>query len=269
MRLVLISLLVLAATGCGGSAGGRHVVASFYPLAWAAEQIGGPQLHVRNLTPPGAEPHDIELSPREVGAIQTADVVLSLSRTFQPSVADAAKDARGTVVEVGSGLEDPHIWLDPLRFAAVVERVGAALGRPARGRALAARVRALDPLYRRGLAHCARREFVSTHAAFSYLAARYGLRMVAVTGIDPESEAAPRKIASLVALVRREHVRTVFFEPLASPRLARTVAREARVRTAVLDPIEGLTPAEQRAGADYLTLMRQNLRALRGALGCR
>jgi len=262
--------MVLVAAGCGGQArSGRSVVASFYPLAWAAQETGGAGVHVRNLTPPGAEPHDIELTPREVGAIQKADVVLLLSHDFQPSVSDAARDARGTVVEVGGPeLPDPHVWLDPMRFARVAERIGNALGRPRRGAALATRIRRLDAEYRRGLAHCARREFVTTHGAFAYLAARYGLKMVAITGIDPEAEASPRKLASLAALVRRDGVGTVFFERLVSPKLAETVAREAHVRTAVLDPIEGLTPAEQKAGVDYLVLMRQNLRALRLALRC-
>jgi zinc transport system substrate-binding protein len=95
------------------------------------------------------------------------------------------------------------------------------------------------------------------------------LRQIAITGIDPESEPSPKSLAHLTQLVRREHISTVFFERLVSPKLAQTVAREAGAKTAVLDPIEGLTADEQRQGATYFSLMRQNLRELRTVLGCR
>jgi zinc transport system substrate-binding protein len=282
MRIVLV-LGIAALAGCGSSSSssGRSIVAAFYPVAWAAEQIGGPTVNVHNLTPSGAEPHDIELTPQEVAEIQTAKVVFYLSHDFQPAVADAVRAARGTTFDVlqgqtltpgvgdESGKTDPHVWLDPVRFAAIVRKMGVTLGRPAQGRALAARILRLDGEYRRGLAHCARHEFVSSHAAFAYLAARYGLHMVAITGVDPESEPSAQKLASLAELVRRDHIHTVFFERLVSPKLAETVAREAGAKTAVLDPIEGLTPSEEKQGFDYLSLMRQNLQALRQELGCR
>lgn len=249
------------------------MVAAFYPLAFAAQAIGGPSVHVRNLTPAGAEPHDIELTPNDVAEVQQASVVLYLSGGFQPALEDAVHDAHGTRVDVLQGLPvragDPHVWLDPVLYARIVRRVGAALGRPRAARALAARVLALDGSYRRGLAHCARRVFVTTHAAFGYLAARYGMTQIAITGIDPESEPTAQKLASLATLVRRDHIRRVFFERLVSPRLAQTVARETGVGTAVLDPIEGLTSSEAAHGETYLTLMRQNLAALRMELGCR
>jgi zinc transport system substrate-binding protein len=280
MRIVLVTLLTVAAAGCGpatGAKGKTTVVAAFYPLAFVAGQIGGPKVDVANLTPAGAEPHDIELTPGDVARIQTADVVLYLSHGFQPAVEQALGGAKGKRVDVlaGFGLReeagktDPHVWLDPALFARVVRRVGSALDRPGRANELAARVLALDRDYRAGLAHCARRDFVTSHAAFGYLAARYHLRQIPITGIDPESEPSPKRLASLIALVRREHVSTVFFERLVSPRLAETVARDAGARTAVLDPIEGLTSSEQAHGDDYLTLMRRNLRELRSALGCR
>jgi zinc transport system substrate-binding protein len=282
--VVVVTALALCAAGCGdasGANGRERIVAAFYPLAFAAEQVGGARVDVKNLTPPGAEPHDVELTPREVGDLQRADVVLYLSHGFQPAVEQAVDGAQGKRVDAlagiglrkGGGKEsdkaDPHVWLDPVLFARVVERVGAALGRPRRAEALARRVRALDGRYRSGLASCARRRFVTTHAAFGYLARRYGLHEVAITGIDPESEPSPQRLAELIGLVRREHIGTVFFERLVSPRLARTIARDAGARASVLDPIEGLTGDEERRGADYFTLMRQNLAALREALGCR
>lgn len=284
MRIVPVFLLAaFLLSGCNSASGGggKDVVAAFYPLAFAAEQIGRPSLHVHNLTPPGAEPHDIELTPRDIARIQTAGVVLYLSHDFQPAVEQAVKGATGKRVDVLSGFDlrqgvgdeagraDPHVWLDPVRLAQIVQRIGAALGRPARAAALARTLSALDSEYRAGLAHCARNDFVTSHAAFGYLAARYGLHQIPITGIDPESEPSPSHLHALISLVRREHVTTVFFERLVSPKLAETVARDAGAKAEVLDPIEGLTPAEQSQGLDYLGLMRQNLRALRLALGCR
>ena len=239
------------------------------------------RVHVQNLTPAGAEPHDIELTPRQVADIQRAAVVLYLSHDFQPAVQEAVRDAKGKRVDVLSGLDlapgvgdesgkaDPHVWLDPVLYERIVRRVGASLHRPRAAARLVARVRGVDRAYRAGLAHCERRTFVTSHAAFGYLAARYGLHQIAITGIDPESEPSARKLASLAQLVRSLHIDTVFFERLVSPRLAETVAREAGVHTAVLDPIEGLTPSEADAGATYLSLMRQNLAELRRVLGCR
>jgi zinc transport system substrate-binding protein len=282
--LLLAAVFAAAAAGCGsatGADGRRTVVAAFYPLAFAAERIGGAQVDVRNLTPAGVEPHDIELAPREVADLQKANVVLYLSQGFQPAVEQAVAGATGKRVDVlgGIGLRrgvgdeagkaDPHVWLDPVLYARIVERVGAVLGRPGRANALATRIRALDARYRSGLARCARRDFVTSHAAFGYLAARYHLHQIPVTGIDPQSEPSPQRLKALIELVRRERIRTIFFERLVSPRLAETIARDAGAKARVLDPIEGLTPAEQDRGLTYLTLMRQNLSELRAALGCR
>ena len=278
--LILVSVAVLAGCGSGGSGGKNSVVAAFYPLAYAAEKIGGPRYHVENLTPPGAEPHDLELTPREVGGIVNASVVLYLSHGFQPAVSKAVEQARGLEVDVLAGLPlhrnvggeagltaDPHVWLDPLLFARIGTKIGAALHRPSS--AFVTDMRKLDRAYRNGLRDCKRREIVTSHAAFGYLAARYGLEQVAITGLAPESEPSPQQLAHVVEIVRRTHATTVFFETLVSPRLAETVAREVGARTAVLDPIEGLTPDEQKRGDDYLTLMRRNLVALRKALACR
>jgi zinc transport system substrate-binding protein len=284
-RIVLILVLWTVAAGCGsnsGDGGRTTVVAAFYPLAYAAERVGGAAVAVDNLTPPGSEPHDLELAPRTVERIVRADVVLYLGHGFQPAVSDAVKQAQGKTVDLLAGLPldeapageegltaDPHVWLDPVLFGQITERIGAVLHAPGRADSLVADLRRLDAEYRQGLAHCARKEFVTSHAAFGYLARRYGLIQVPITGLEPESEPTARQLADVVKLVRRTHATTIFFETLVSPRLAKTVAREVGARTAVLDPIEGLTPTEQTRGENYLSLMRQNLAALRRALACR
>jgi zinc transport system substrate-binding protein len=277
-RTVLIFLLVAVAataSGCGGGGDakgeGDEVVAAFYPLAFLAEQMA-PGAAVRNLTPPGAEPHDLELSPRDVAGLREARRVLYLGGGFMPSLEDAI-DGRSNAVDLLAGVpridDDPHVWLDPGRYASLARRVAAALGDPAAADALVSRLGRLDREFRDGLAHCRRREIVTSHAAFGYLAAAYGLEQVALTGLSPEAEPSPRRLETLVERIRRERATTVFFETLVSPKLAETVAREAGARTAVLDPLEGLADEDAARGDDYFDVMRRNLAALRAALGCR
>jgi zinc transport system substrate-binding protein len=278
MRIILIlAACCLALPACGGRSGGgkERVVAGFYPLAFAAQQLGGRQVEVENLTPPGAEPHDIEISPSDVEAVRSADLVLLLGRGFQPELERAAGSGDNVLHVLDTpGLDvraddDPHVWLDPVRYALIVRRIGEALGASAAAGRLDERLRRLDAQYRRGLAHCARHEIVTSHEAFAYLARRYGLEQVAITGLSPEAEPTPQRLADVIQTVRKTHATTVFFEPLVSPRVAQTVARETGARTAVLDPIEGLTSDEQARGDDYFSLMRTNLTALREGLGCR
>jgi zinc transport system substrate-binding protein len=280
--LILILIITVAAgvvvlPGCGGSSSGsghEDVVAGFYPLAFAAEEIAESSAEVTNLTPPGTEPHDLELSPRDVADVQDADLVLLLGHGFQPQLEEAAEGGNDVLELLDApGLDvlpdDPHVWLDPVRYATMVRRIGTALGRPAQASELGARLRALDDEYRAGLADCERRELVTSHQAFGYLADRYGLEQVAVTGLSPESEVSPGKLEEVLHRVRETGATTVFVEPLVSPRIAETVARETDAATAVLDPIEGLTEDEAAAGDDYFSLMRRNLDTLRAGLGCR
>jgi zinc transport system substrate-binding protein len=266
----------LAACGGGGAPGGKEsVVASFYPLAFAAEEIGGDRVDVHNLTPAGAEPHDLEVSPRDVAEVHDADLVLLLGRGFQPQLEDAAGSGPNVLRLLDTpGLAlhpngDPHVWLDPLRYAKIVARIGRAFGDESAAARLVDRLHALDSEYRRGLAHCERRDIVTSHEAFAYLAERYGLRQIAITGISPEAEPEPGELARVVALARERGVTTIYFETLVSPRIAETVARETGTKTAVLDPIEGLTKDAVARGENYFTRMRANLHALEQGLGCR
>jgi zinc transport system substrate-binding protein len=290
---IVLTFVLLAATACGGAHegdSGEHVIAAFYPIAYAAERIS-PGADVENLTPAGAEPHDLELSPRDVEDIADAAVVLYFEG-FMPALDDAVGDHEGAVDLLadlrllpaaeahehgdGSGKEqteeaerDPHVWLDPLRYAAIARQIGVALEEPDAAGRLTADLRALDREYRRGLATCERRQIVTSHAAFGYLADVYELEQIPLTGVSPEAEPSARAIEGLVDEVQEEGATTVFFETLVSPRLAETVAREAGARVAVLNPLEGLTKDEIEDGADYFSIMRENLAALREALGCK
>jgi zinc transport system substrate-binding protein len=299
MRTVLI--LVLACTSllqaCGdeatdGSDDRVSVVASFYPLAFVAERIGGECVSVTNLTPPGIEPHDIELSPDAVESIATADVVLYLGGGFQPAIEDAVRDASGEAVDLldvvsttpaegevaAEGLiVDPHVWLDPGRFASIsvaitdaIDRTGAAGSCDVAGAAasLRADLESLDDDFHTSMGGCERDLIVTDHAAFGYLASAYGLRQEAIAGLEPETEPSARRLAALIDLVELEGVTTILTEELVAPDVAETLAGEAGVHTAVLYTIEGLTDEESAAGEDYLSLMRKNIETLRVALDC-
>lgn len=270
---LLLALLPAPLAGCAGAgepeAETPTVAAAFYPLAWAAEQLRGDTVEVVNLTPPGVEPHDVELTPRDVVAIRSATLVVYVGGGFQPAVEDAVADRDGPSIDLLDGDHDPHLWLDPIRFAGAVERVAERLGRAGSAHGLIRRIKRLDEEYRSGLARCARRTLVTSHAAFGHLARRYGLTELSLAGRSPEAEPGPRAIERLVESVRESGATTVFTEPLVSDRLAQTVASEAGVEVAVLDPIEGLSEERLAAGEDYLTIMRDNLATLRGALGCR
>jgi zinc transport system substrate-binding protein len=295
-RIVLTLVSLLVATACGGSddgGSGERVIASFYPIAYAAERVA-PEADVENLTPPGAEPHDLELSPRKVEEIEDADVVLYFGAGFMPALEETVDDHEGAVDLLsgqtllaaaeghGHGAaeeseeehaeesgRDPHVWLDPTRFAAIARAIADALEERHGADALVADLEELDAEYRAGLATCERRQIVTSHAAFGYLADAYDLKQIPLTGVSPEAEPSAQAVEELVDEVREEGATTVFFETLVSPELAETVAREADAETAVLNPLEGLTEDEIEDGADYFTVMRENLATLRKALGCR
>jgi zinc transport system substrate-binding protein len=258
------------------SGSAEHVVAGFYPLAFAAQEVGGPEIEVDNLTPPGVEPHDLEVSSNDVRALQSADLVLLMGRGFQPQLEEAAGQGDSQVVELldTPGLDllgdgDPHVWLDPVRYATIVERIAVALGDESAAERMVGRLRDLDRTFRAGLAHCRRHSIVTSHEAFAYLAQRYGLRQIPILGLSPEAEPSPGELSHVTDRVRASDATTVFGESLLSPRLTDTVARETGARTAVLNPVEALTSRQEDRGDDYFTLMHRNLATLRAGLGCR
>ncbi|MFH0175839.1 metal ABC transporter substrate-binding protein [Streptomyces cacaoi] len=276
------------------------VVASFYPMAFLAEQIGGAHVNVSSLTEPGQEPHDLEISAQQTAALQESDAVLYL-KDLQPSVDDAVAqseiktkiDAASLTTlekhgnEVGghaaehddheneelSGL-DPHIWLDPVRYSQVAEGVGKAFEKAdpdhaadykANTAALVKKLGALNTQFKDGLANTKTKVFVTTHAAFGYLAERYGLTEEAINGLDPESEPSAARVKELEKMAKADGVTTVFYETLVSDKTAKTIASDANLKTDVLDPIEGIT--KKSRGTDYFSVQEANLKALKTALG--
>lgn len=293
--IAALSTALLLAAGCGstssGDAGKTQVIASSYPFAFVAEQVGGTNVAVENLTSPGVEPHDLELKPRQVGAVQNADLVI-FERKFQASVDQAVDQAdrpdTGTIdiaglidmkpIQAGAegahghGGMDPHVWLDPTNMSILTDAVADRLSTldPEHAgdyRANADKLRAaltdLDERFRAGLADCRIKTIVTSHAAFQYLTDRYGLTQVPIAGIDPSNEPSPAQLADIAKLVQRDKITTIFTEELVSPAIADTVAKTTGVRTATLDPIEGLS--DDTAHEDYLTLMTKNLATLKKA----
>lgn len=263
------------------------VVVAFYPFQFIAERVGGDRARVHSLTEPGSEPHDLELTPQQVGSIGTADLVI-YERTFQPAVDEAvAQSGNAAVLDTssvvalqpateGDGGSDPHVWLDPTNMATITAEVSRRLSDAdpshateyaARAGALEKELTGLDADFRGGLANCARTEFVTTHAAFGYLARRYQLTQIGISGLSPDTEPSPARIAEVQTEARRHGVTTIFYETLVSPAVATSIAADLGLQTDVLDPIEGIT-AESR-GTDYPGVMRANLIALQKGNGCR
>ena len=299
-----LGLATLSACSTDSAAAGNtdkfDVVASFYPMAYLAEQIGGTHVNVSTLTEPGQEPHDLEISAKQRVQVEQSDAILYL-KNLQPSVDDAVAqsgvqtkiDAASLTTlekhgnEVGghsaehdtseneelSGL-DPHIWLDPVRYAQVAEGVGKAFEKADPDHAAdykkntAALVKKLDALntqFKDGLADTDTKVFVTTHAAFGYLAERYGLTEEAISGLDPESEPSAARVKDLEKMAKADGVTTVFYETLVSDKTAKTIAADSGLKTDVLDPIEGITSKSR--GKDYISVQEANLKALQTALG--
>ncbi|MFJ6660789.1 zinc ABC transporter substrate-binding protein [Streptomyces sp. NPDC091377] len=304
--LGLAALTACSTDDTAGNTGKFDVVASFYPMQFLAEQIGGDHVNVTTLTEPGQEPHDLELSTRQTAQLGEADAVLYL-KSLQPAVdeavgqsgvdtridaaalttledhgghshegedAHAADDAGDAHSHEGEDARDPHLWLDPVKYAEVAKGVGAAfekadLDNAADYRkntdALVKKLDALNTRFKDGLRNTDTKVFFTHHAAFSYLAERYGLTQEAIAGLDPESEPSPARIKELQEEAEADGVTTVFYETLVSDRTAKTLARDTGLRTDVLDPLEGIT--DKSRGDDYFQVMDANLAALQKALG--
>jgi zinc transport system substrate-binding protein len=286
-----LTLALLALAGCSPAAPPAKplVVTTIYPLWEFSRQVAGDRAEVVVLVPAGVEPHDWEPAPRDVSQVRRAAVFVHTGTDLDGwagKLLAELTDRRGVVVNTRGeasvvtvgGVTDPHLWLDPTLARAQVLAIAAGLERadPA-GRAVyaenagafAARLEALDREFTAGLADCARREMVTSHAAFAYLARRYRLTQVPVMGLSPEAEPSPADLAAIVRTARRLKVTHVFYETLVSPRLAETLSRELGATPLPLNPIEGVSPAEAAAGTGYVELMRANLANLRTALGCR
>ena len=282
--------LILSLAGCVPAATSTRleVVATVYPIQEFARWVGGDRVQITLLVPPGVEAHSWEPTPQDLVRVRRARLFLYngaglepwLSRFLQESLPPSVRVievTRGMAFIQKNGRPDPHVWLDPLLAAGEAEAIKSALAQvdpegealyDANVRQVRTRLEALDQRFREGLATCQRRELLVSHDAFGYLARRYHLTLIALAGLTPEVEPSPAQLAQVVRVARRANAKTVFVESLVSPRLAETLARELGAEVRMLNPVEGLTEAEVRAGKDYWKLMETNLEALRAGLGC-
>ncbi|MEX2587823.1 MAG: metal ABC transporter substrate-binding protein [Actinomycetota bacterium] len=281
------------AVSTGTETSSISVTAAFYPLEFVAEHVGGDLVEVAGLTPPGVEPHDVELTASQVAAGTGADLLIYVGEGFQPAVDDLLGSAQGKKLNALAGQQlleafgghhhgneadhqgeqsDPHFWLDPTRVVTLARKVAEAFSElypqasdsfASNADALAAELTELDGEFQSGLADCISREIVTSHEAFAYLADRYGLQQIGIGGLSPESEPSPAKMAEVTASVKEHSITTIFFQEFVTPATAETVARETGSTTSVLSPLE-IAPES----GDYFTVMRANLQNLRTALEC-
>jgi zinc transport system substrate-binding protein len=287
-----------------GSAGSDklEIVTTFYPMYEFSKQVAGEYANVTVLVPAGTEPHDWEPSPKDVQKIADADLFVYNGAGFESWVEDvlkSAKDKKLKVVEAAKGLEllegsdehaheehkdehgkeehalDPHVWLDPVLAQKQVQTIADEMAKAdpkhadaykKNAEAYIAKLKDLDAQFQKGLSAVKKKEIVTSHTAFAYLAHRYGLEQVAISGISPEQEPTAAEMKEIVEVAKEHGVKTIFFETLVSPKVAETVAKEVGAKTAVLNPLEGLTEEEQKAGLDYVGVMKKNLEALQKAL---
>lgn len=254
------------------------VTASFYPLGFFASEIGGEHVAVTTITPNGIEPHDYEPTAEDIIAIQKSALLILNGNSFEPWSANISKNIdpeKTTILEAGTGLttsRDPHFWLSPVLAGDLAARIAESFMQidPVNTESyrtnavmLEEKLQSLDLEYQTGLASCAKKEIVTSHDAFGYLAEAYGLRQVPIAGLSPEATPTPQELASIATFAKEHKIKYIFFESLVAPDLAETIAEEVGAQTLVLNPIEGVAP-----GKDYFSEMRANLANLKIALEC-
>jgi len=276
------------------------VSASFYTIAHFIEKTGGDKVIVESVTPPGVESHEFEPTPRDIKKASSARLFAFMGGGFDPWAERIAPELQNQGVatleltdsfeliedeeeaahEEGHdhGTKDPHIWLDPalaVRMTGVIRDKLIEID-PARqdeymenSAQFIKDLERLDHDYRTGLSNCAKKDIIVAHDAFRYLGARYNLNIIPITGITSGEEPSPRRMAEITRLIKEKGIQYIFTEPLASPAALQAVARETGAKTLVLNPVEGLTAGEEKAGKGYISIMRDNLDNLRKALECR
>lgn len=268
-----------------------QVTASFYPLYYFASEIGGDKAEVKNITPAGSEPHDYDPSTQDIARIESGDMLIlnGSVEAWGDKIKDNLKGTNVKIIVAGEGLlarqlteegetmQDPHIWLNPQLVKKEVQKIteGYIEIDPANSnfykegeRQLNTKLDQLDSLYEQGLENCATRDFITSHEAFAYLADRYNLNQVAISGVSPDEEPSAQQLAEVAEFAKKNNVKYIFFETLISPKLSETIANEVGAQTLVLDPIEGLSDDDIKQGKNYFTVMEDNLKNLQTALSC-
>ncbi|HDY73402.1 MAG TPA: ABC transporter substrate-binding protein [Candidatus Jorgensenbacteria bacterium] len=264
------------------------ITTSFYPLAEFARQVGGKNVEVINITPPGSEPHDYEPTPQDIVHVNSSEIFIFNGSSFDPWAEKIAPKLEEEGIKVLRMTEyfdligtddgsDPHIWLNPILAKQEVEIIRDTLQKidPTNSsmyndnaQQYLGKLSELDQKFRTGLASCELREAIVSHAAFGYLAERYDIDIISIAGISPEEEPSLRRLGEIAKLAQEKNINYIFFETLISPKLAETIAQEIGAETLVLNPVEGLTDEEIESGKSYISEMEKNLSNLQRALVC-
>jgi zinc transport system substrate-binding protein len=268
-----------------------QIVTSFYPLYYFVTQIAGDKANVKNITPSGAEPHDYDPSTQDVANIEKSNMLVLNGgvEAWGAKIRDNLKGTNVTIITAGEGLLtqkieeegqnqiDPHVWLDPINAKKEAHAITLGLEKidpsnslyyQQKENILNVKLDHLDSEFKTGLASCKQKDIITSHAAFGYLATRYNLRQVSIAGLSPDAEPSAQQLADVAKFAKANAVKYIFFESLVSPKLSQTVATEIGAETLVLDPIEGVSEDDMKAGKDYYSIMQDNLKNLQIALEC-
>lgn len=292
MKKFFVALIILTLTGCTSGKISQpdnkkpepmKVTASFYPLAFISQEVGGKLVKVTQITPGGVEPHDYEPTPQDLAAISDSKVFIMSGYGIDGWADSVSQNLKNTIaVKATSKIEvngdDPHVWLNPNNFSLEVEVIRDAFvaADPLNAEkyklnaaGLMNDLKAMDREFKEGLKECQLKEIITSHDAFSYMAGQYNFVSTPIAGISPEEEPSPKSLAELSDLAEKKNIKYIFFETLVSSKLADTIAEEVGAKSLVLNPIEGVTFEEAKMGKDYLVLMQENLKNLRTAMQCK
>ncbi|MEW9699160.1 metal ABC transporter substrate-binding protein [Paenibacillus sp. SI8] len=294
----ILALFGLILSGCGNGSSSKaelvegkvNVITSFYPLYDFTRNIGGDYVHVINLVPAGVEPHDWSPKGRDLKNMTNAQVFVYQGAGFEGWVQDflgsIPADSKLGVVEASKGADliktsenkdqfDPHAWLSPLNAVKMANNIKDALiqADPAHKAVFeqnyniyAAKLAELDKRYKDELARTSKKEIAVSHQAFAYLCRDYGLTQLSIMGLSPDAEPTAQDLKKMNQYIKDHGIQYIFFEELVSDKLAKTLAKDAKVSTMVLNPLEGLTEQQLQAGDDYISVMDNNLKNLVKAL---
>lgn len=268
------------------------ITTSFYPLYFFTLEIAGDKADVYNITPAGAEPHDYEPTTRDIVKIEDSQLLIlngGRLEAWGDKIMDTLRGSDTTIVVVGEPILkklannsaeknlDPHIWLSPGLAQEEVVIIKDALKKAdpknseyyeINAEKLIQKLSALNKKFSQGLSGCKKRDMITSHTAFGHLARAYGLNQMAIAGLSPDADPSPQDLARIADFATKNSVKYIFFESLVSPKLAETIAAEVGAETLVLNPLEGLSPAEISQGKNYFSEMENNLLNLRTALEC-
>ncbi len=272
------------------------VYASFYPVYFAAEQIGGNRIELYSIIPNGSEPHDYEPSMREIADVESGDIFIYNGVGMEPWAEKLSSNLEKKGIKTLNlsqyvdlikveedddhddhhhGLYDPHIWLDPINMDKMAHEIMLEFANLDEANEnfykknyedFSKRLKDLDLAYSSELEKKNKDTILVSHQAFGYLTRRYGLKQVSVTGITPHEEPSPRTLAKLLDTIKKDDFEFIFLETLASPKVVELLAKEGNLKILELNPIAGLTKEQQEKNEDYFSLMEQNLENLKKAL---